>query len=936
MKRFGVQIAAGATTILLGALAAAQAQKDSSGTNESDWDVPEQTEMRAPTTAIAMADLQPIDGPAKTDAASDTGAAGPSPWSGGNVMQVAHNEPVDPAPQDGGNASPAGFDVSFDPAGAEIAETPAADVQDAARSLAQGAASMFSVSPPTFADADTDPQASAASDLAAEATPSAAEAFSQPAAEDFPEPPAGGFPEPAAGSGLQMPTLGDFQPAEVAESPGDLMPEPAAASMAAGDATPVPEPLEMAAPPTADPAPAGDIAADASAYGSFAPAGDFADPQSVPPSNGLREAAADASQLQPPPAMAATSPDAAPQEAAPGPQAFAAQPQAFADAAAGSFADASATASPEPSAPSPAGNGLMQSEPPTFAQQTPAQQTPAQPSSAAAAYDAATAASQSDSYAANAGGAAVGFGANNAAPTSYDLPTQSPNMSAPPTQNPGNGYGMPASAQMRNQNPPTAGGFNASSLPTDSAQVAAGTPGDRRFDGVQTPSVVIHKRAPAEVRVGQPASFSITVRNVGSVEALDVRVHDQVPQGMELVDAMPGPTMSGDGRLLWQLGSLEPGGEQTITLQLMPRQEGELGSVARVTFEAAASVRTRSTRPQLEIVQRAPQQVLIGQQVEIELEVSNPGSGAAENIIIQEDVPEQLQHRNGRQLDNRIGVLQPGETRRELLRMTAVKPGMVRNLVRVRGDNGLEAQHAVDLQVIAPQLQVALNGPKLRFLERQATYNIRLANAGTADAHNVQLVAQLDRGFQFVSTINQGQYDPNRHAVIWSLAQLPAGEEGEIELTLLPIEEGEQALRLEAASDLSEAVVEQSVVSVQSLAELTFQIADTADPIEQAGETTYEIRVTNTGSRDDANVQVQLQIPRGMQLIAAEGDAQSDNNGNVFFNKIPRLDAGQEQVYRVKVRGLQAGRHLIKAIVVSDQSSVPVTKEESTMVYADR
>ncbi|TWT69411.1 DUF11 domain-containing protein [Crateriforma conspicua] len=930
MKRFGVQIAAGATTILLGALAAAQAQKDSSGTNESDWDVPDQTEMRAPTTAIAMADLQPIDGPSTANDATT------SPWSGGNVMQVAHNEPVDPASQDGGNASAAGFNVSFDPAGAEIADTPAADVQDAARSLAQGAASMFSVSPPTFAESDTDPEASAASDLAAEATASAAEAFSQPAAEDFPEPPAGGFPEPAAGTGLQMPTLGDFQPAEVAGSPGDFVPEPAAASMAAGDASPVPEPMEMAAPPTADPAQVGGFAADASAYGSFAPAGDFADPQSVPPSNGLREAAADASQLQPLPAMAAASQDAAPEDTAPQPQAFDAQPQGFADSGAGSFADAAATPSPEPSSASPPGNGLMQSEPPTFAQQSPAQQTPAQPSSAAAAYDAATAASQADSYAANAGGAAMGFGANNAAPTSYDLPAQTSNMSAPPTQSAGNGYGMPASAQMRNQNPPAAGGFNASSLPTDSAQVAAGTPGDRRFDGVQTPSVVIHKRAPAEVRVGQPASFSITVRNVGSVEALDVRVHDQVPQGMELVDAMPGPTMSGDGRLLWQLGSLEPGGEQTITLQLMPRQEGELGSVARVTFEAAASVRTRSTCPQLEIVQRAPQQVLIGQQVEIELEVSNPGSGAAENIIIQEDVPEQLQHRNGRQLDNRIGVLQPGETRRELLRMTAVKPGMVRNLVRVRGDNGLEAQHAVDLQVIAPQLQVTLNGPKLRFLERQATYNIRLANAGTADAHNVQLVAQLDRGFQFVSTINQGQYDPNRHAVIWSLAQLPAGEEGEIELTLLPIEEGEQALRLEAASDLSEAVVEQSVVSVQSLAELTFQIADTADPIEQAGETTYEIRVTNTGSRDDANVQVQLQIPRGMQLIAAEGDAQSDNNGNVFFNKIPRLDAGQEQVYRVKVRGLQAGRHLIKAIVVSDQSSVPVTKEESTMVYADR
>jgi hypothetical protein len=97
---------------------------------------------------------------------------------------------------------------------------------------------------------------------------------------------------------------------------------------------------------------------------------------------------------------------------------------------------------------------------------------------------------------------------------------------------------------------------------------------------------------------------------------------------MRLVDASPTPMMQGD-LLTWELGALEPGGERTVTIQLIPEQEGELGSVARVTFEAAASVRTISTRPELKITQRAPQQVLIGQQLEIELEVSNPGSGAA-------------------------------------------------------------------------------------------------------------------------------------------------------------------------------------------------------------------------------------------------------------------------------------------------------------------
>ncbi|MEM9644053.1 MAG: hypothetical protein AAF989_03575, partial [Planctomycetota bacterium] len=287
------------------------------------------------------------------------------------------------------------------------------------------------------------------------------------------------------------------------------------------------------------------------------------------------------------------------------------------------------------------------------------------------------------------------------------------------------------------------------------------------------------------------------------------------------------------------------------------------------------------------------------------------------------------------QLDNLLGDLQPGETRRELLRMTAVRPGVFQNVVRVVGDDGLAADHAVQVEVVSPELQVALQGPSKRFVERQATYEITLANVGAAAANNVQLAAQLDRGFEFISAENQGLYDASRHMVTWNLEQLPSGQQPKIALTLLPVQEGDQAIRLEARSDLSQAAIEETVVSVESLAELTFQIADTADPIELRGETTYEIRVQNSGSRTDTNVQMMLRLPVGMTVLAAEGDPVQDREGNVLFNPIGELAAGQEQVYRVRVQGVAPGRHLIQAIVKSDQSSVAVTKEESTMVYAD-
>lgn len=460
-------------------------------------------------------------------------------------------------------------------------------------------------------------------------------------------------------------------------------------------------------------------------------------------------------------------------------------------------------------------------------------------------------------------------------------------------------------------------------------------PGDRRLEGTQSPSVVIQKRAPEQVKVGKPATFVIQVQNVGGVDAFDVRVADRVPAGMRLIDATPHPQSDGD-LLVWQLGALEPGGERTVSLQLVAEEEGELGSVARVSFEAAAAVRTVSTRPRLQVTQRAPEQVLIGQQVEIELEVSNPGSGAATGVVMQTDVPEGLEHPKGRQLDNLIGTLGPGEVRRHVLRLRAVAAGVIENQVRVVAEDDLSAEDIKPIKVIAPELALELEGPSRRFLERQATYQVNLANVGSAEATNIELVAYLDRGFSFVGTEYQGQYDPSRHAVYWSLAELPPEARGVVPLTLLPIQQGERAIRLEARGDLDLVANHEKAVQVDTLAELNFTITDDADPIEVGSEVNYEIRIGNRGSREDTDVELQLQLPAGLELVSSDSDASTDGQGLVVFEPQGVIDAGDEVVHRVRVRGKQAGTHVVRATISSSQSPTPVTKEESTTVYADR
>ena len=145
----------------------------------------------------------------------------------------------------------------------------------------------------------------------------------------------------------------------------------------------------------------------------------------------------------------------------------------------------------------------------------------------------------------------------------------------------------------------------------------------------------------------------------------------------------------------------------------------------------------------------------------------------------------------------------------------------------------------MQIEVVAPQLAVEVEGPKRRFLERQATYTLQIANPGTAAARDVELVAFLPRGMKFVATDSQGQYDAAQHAVFWSLEELPPAKAGAVKLTTLPVEPGEQRLRVEGRAGLGLTAAGEQVVQVEQSAELLHTVKDPDEVIEVGSETTY-------------------------------------------------------------------------------------------------
>jgi uncharacterized repeat protein (TIGR01451 family) len=471
---------------------------------------------------------------------------------------------------------------------------------------------------------------------------------------------------------------------------------------------------------------------------------------------------------------------------------------------------------------------------------------------------------------------------------------------------------------------------------SDASSDGVGQPGDKHLEGPQTPQVTIQKFAPPEIQVGRPAVFRVTVRNTGTVGAGNVQVHDQVPRGTRLLGTTPRASQDARGELVWSLGNLGPGEESTVQMQLMPTAEGEIGSVATVHVDADATARSVSTRPRLTIDTSGTGRVLVGDETMLTFVVSNPGTGVASGVVLQERVPDGLAHPAGSQLEYPIGDLKPGESRKLELRLKATRAGQVSNVVTARDDASLRAEHRFDLVVLSPQLDIALAGPKRRYLEREATYQVSVSNPGTAPAQQVELVAYLPPGLRFIGANNAGHYDDATRAVSWRLEELPVNQRGTVELVTMPIEPGQQNIKFRGTAQRGLAVEKEQAVVVEGIAAVLFQVAGTRNPIEVGGETTYEVRVVNQGSKAAGNVRVVVLLPPELKALTAEGPTRfAIENGQVAFEGLPQLPPRTDALYRVHAQGLRPGDLRVRCQLLTDDLQTPVMKEESTRVYAD-
>jgi uncharacterized repeat protein (TIGR01451 family) len=455
--------------------------------------------------------------------------------------------------------------------------------------------------------------------------------------------------------------------------------------------------------------------------------------------------------------------------------------------------------------------------------------------------------------------------------------------------------------------------------------------------GRQEPSVSLEWIGPPTAKLGQPVTYQIIVKNTSAIPVQNVTVRNRIPAGVT-VQATEPRAINELNTLIWEVGTMQPRQEKKLDIQLLPEMRGDLACQAFVSFTGMSQARIRVREPKLQMKITGPDKVLLGDAAPFSLTVTNPGDGSADQVKIKATLSDGLEHTRGKTVEFELGNLGPNETRSVQLVCNTKSGGPQTCEAVAVAEGGLKAQDVANVEVLLPRLELNVAGPKLRYLDRKATYVVKVVNPGSAPASNVTISSLVPDGFKFISASDGGRHDFATRTVSWYLGDLTPGQTRELSMEVLAINTGEFKVlaSVSAARGLkSEADV---VTHVEGLSALLMEMIDLDDPVEVGADTAYEIRVTNTGSKTETNLQLVCTIPDKMEFrnaVGAAGVRHHLQGKELTFEAIPKLAPRADAIFRVNVRGVAPGDLRFRARITADGLTEPVLKEESTKVYGD-
>jgi uncharacterized repeat protein (TIGR01451 family) len=446
------------------------------------------------------------------------------------------------------------------------------------------------------------------------------------------------------------------------------------------------------------------------------------------------------------------------------------------------------------------------------------------------------------------------------------------------------------------------------------------------------PAVSLEWSGPAVVKVNKPTEYTLTVRNVCGQPLQKVVVQARSGNGVKVQETSPAAKPV-EGIYLWELGTLEAKASKAVKLTLIQPTKGDLNCQAWVTLTGTSAMKATVKEPKLAVTIRAPEKVIVGDKIPVEYVVTNPGDFSAEKVVLT------LANSATPPMTGR--ELKPGEAHKQTDEFISTTGGTFTYEAVATGADGLKASAKTTVLVLVPKLDVTLTGPAERLIGKKAPYTITVRNSGDVPVTGVVVREHVPATFR-VSTTSDGVLAPNGERISWTVGDLAPGAVKKVEFEGICSQPGLLSHRADAAGDRGTKAAADCATKVEGIPALRMEMVDSIDPVEKGGETVYEIKVTNTGTKSDSSVQIVCELPKEFEYISASGPTKGTKSSSgtpavqtVTFDPISELPPKTEAVFKVKVKTIGTGDVRFKTVMTSKHLTTPVLKEESTRVYGD-
>lgn len=335
---------------------------------------------------------------------------------------------------------------------------------------------------------------------------------------------------------------------------------------------------------------------------------------------------------------------------------------------------------------------------------------------------------------------------------------------------------------------------------------------------------------PDPVTAGGTLTYTISVTNRGPISATGVMLTNSLPSTAAFVSASStqGSFVNVGGTIIYNLGSIQNGGGEVVTIVVRPTIVGTISATSRVASDESDSVpgnnsatATTTVAPAADLaisIVDMPHTIVVGSNVTFAIAVTNRGPNAATGVAINGTLPAAATFvtnaltqgtftRNGNSFNATIGTLASGSS--ALLTIVMTSPLAPQDLTITANASGTQADPnladnvaSATAIVAAPFVSIAQAGSRLTVesfspangaidLGETVTVEFGLRNSGNINSSNLTATLLSGNGVNSPSAPqNYGVLVADAQAVVRTFSFTASGAAGETLTATLQVQDG--------------------------------------------------------------------------------------------------------------------------------------------------